>query len=503
MQTSTSFGMPLPEGSNPQPARSDPFRILVLGDLGSDRPWSDPVRIDRDNFGRVFQQFQVRVRLGDQADFPGTDISFAALDDFHPDQLFEQLKLFASLRERRARLADDTTFRDEAGAILAAGGKGPVPADSAEEKTSGPVAESGVDSGPADLLLQSLELTETSRQPVIDQIIEGHLGIDELVRRTVAPYVADRADPRQAEFIAGVDVAIAAAMRGVLHDPEFQRLESVWRGIRMLVRRLETGPELQIHVVHVPRQQLVADLTGDDDLTRSRLYRMLRAASENGDTAWSVVVGDYGFDASQADVDVLGRLAQIHASQGAVFVAGACPRIVGCESFAATPDPDDWTMPDAESSARWQALRALPSASSVVLALPRFLGRLPYGAQTDPTDAFEFEEIPDGREHEHCLWINSAFAVAIQLGRSFSEQGWSLASDWIRELDGLPVWLHSRDGETEMKPAGEIELVLRAGNRLAEGGMTPVHSVRDEGTVLIPALRSLSLQQEDVAGRWE
>jgi len=53
-----------------------------------------------------------------------------------------------------------------------------------------------------------------------------------------------------------------------------------------------------------------------------------------------------------------------------------------------------------------------------------------------------------------------------------------------------------------MLSTGEVELVLRAGEVLGKAGLAAVHSVRDQGAVLIPAITSLSSAGGRVTDRW-
>ena len=51
--------------------------------------------------------------------------------------------------------------------------------------------------------------------------------------------------------------------------------------------------------------------------------------------------------------------------------------------------------------------------------MPRFLARLPYGARTDPVEAFDFEEQTDGPDGSRHLWANAAYAMAANVARAF------------------------------------------------------------------------------------
>lgn len=489
MQVTTVFGNPLAKISGAVPRREHRFRILVLGDFGGPVGWSEPVPVDRDNFDGVMHSLGVRTGFPVPGSAQNVELSPHSVAGFHPDHLFESLPLFEPVRIRRARLTDPSTYADEAAALP----------DSAQRDANpgrgGQSVQSGTDgsAGDSDLLSQMLETAEQGRENMARLFPERTPAIHELIRKTAAPFVVDKVDVRQAESVDALDQSIAEAMRTILHAPEFQQLEAAWLGIKMLVRRLETGPDLQIGLANVTRRQLEDDLASRENLTESRLFQMLKSACQDpeGDP-WTVVVGNYWFGSSPEDARLLGRIGRIHDSVGALFVAGGSPVIAGCRDFAATPDPADWNPENAGQADHWLQLRADPGSASVVLALPRILGRLPYGPSSDPIESFAFQEISDHGAHGQYLWMNPAFGIATVLGRHFSENGRDGGGAWPAELDGLPLPVHRQDGDVTIQPCAEIELFERGEDKLASLGLTVIRSVRDQATVHIPSLRSLS-----------
>ena len=130
IRVSAHFGKPLPEHVKPsRPSRR--FRILVLADFGSDNTWNSPVEVDRDDLDEVFQRMNVTVRLPEGGEAPALEIGIKQLEDFQPDQLFELVDWFSSLRTRRRRLQNDATFADEARSIMAADAAGGAASDAA------------------------------------------------------------------------------------------------------------------------------------------------------------------------------------------------------------------------------------------------------------------------------------------------------------------------------------------------------------------------------------
>jgi type VI secretion system protein ImpC len=416
MQVSAVFGAPLPERHSAETVEPDAFRILMMGDFGATIDPGKILDIDRDTEESVMERLQVTAVLNDVAGVGEVRFPIRELDDFHPDRLFQQLKLFESLRNQRSRLQNTSTFAAEAAAIMASG-KSPAAERTTAAQATEPAATSADAQSTAEstaaaadmgsLLERTLEHTRAVRPTVEQHLVLGGLDVDELVRRIVAPYVLHKPDARQAEFVAAVDDAIAALMNNVLHHPAFQQLEAAWRGVRMLVRQLSTDATLRLGLLQTSRQQLQADLNAADNLTQSRLHQILvdNTVGLNQDP-WTVVVGNYTFSHDAEDTDLLGRLSRIHAAAGSVFVAAAAPEVAGCPDLVSHPDPHDWSPVDPEAAQRWQQLRSLPESRSLVLAMPRILARRVYGADTDPIEAFRFEEIPNGSVHNSYLWMN-------------------------------------------------------------------------------------------------
>ena len=74
--------------------------------------------------------------------------------------------------------------------------------------------------------------------------------------------------------------------------------------------------------------------------------------------------------------------------------------------------------------AAWRSLRESDDARYLGLAMPRFLGRTPYGNATDPVDEFDFEEDTEGANSNKYLWCNAAYAMSTNINRSFKMWGW-------------------------------------------------------------------------------
>ncbi len=332
---------PLP--SSATPADDTPFRALIMGDFSgrgsrvepaaslNDRK---PVTVDRDNFEDVLANLDVEIHVPLAADAAGRiGVRITELDDFHPDHLFESVSTFGALRGLRRRLGNPATFAAAAEEV-AGWAKGPP------TETTAPAPEP-LPTDPAALLEQMLGL-EPSPRPQTSVPTD----INAFIRSVLDPYTLAAPDPRQGQLEAAVDEAVAGIMRGILHHPTFQEVEAAWRGLDLVVRRLETDRTLKVHILDLTRAELIADLTASDDLRKSRLYKLLveQTLKTSGGKPWAVIAGHYTFAPTPGDAALLQRLALLAQHAGAPLIAGASPTFFGCPSLGSAPDPDDWTL---------------------------------------------------------------------------------------------------------------------------------------------------------------
>ncbi len=457
-----------------KPEPETPFRIAVLGDfsgranrrvretgLASRRIF----RIDRDNFDQVLAKMHAELCL------PGAGtIRFSELEDFHPDRLYERLEVFRN----------------------AAAGEIPIVAEPEPE----PPATGQRDHVSLDDLLDSLEdQSPAARRPKDD--------FSRFVEDLVAPHLEPKADPRAAGEQAAKDAACGKLMRGILHHADFQALEAAWQGVFFLVRRIETGPNLQIFLIDVSKEELAADLMPADDLQDTQAWELLVQSTVGtlGAEPWSLLAGNYSFDSRLDDADLLARIAMLARAAGAPFLAGASPRILGADSLAAQPRPRDWN-PDPDCSRIWAHVRALPEASWVGLALPRLLLRMPYGEHSSPIEQFRFEEFTGVPPHEKYLWGNSVWATVCLLGQAFAEAGWRMRPGMKLELDDIAAHLYQEDGETKLKPCAEILLTEDGAERIAESGLMALASLKGRDMVRLVRFQSIADPPCALSGRW-
>jgi type VI secretion system protein ImpC len=276
-------------------------------------------------------------------------------------------------------------------------------------------------------------------------------------------------------------------MRAVLHDQRFQALEAAWRALGFVVRGADTGTDLKIYILNLPKEKLAADLLPAADLRETALYRVLveETVKTPGAEPWAFLAGNYSFGPESEDVELLGRMALLAASAGSPIVARADAALLGSP----------------QELAAWSELRKIPESRYVGLALPGFLLRLPYGKETSPVDGFAFEEADPELKHGEYLWGNPAFACAFLVAEAFSASGWDMRAGDALDIADLPAFVYKKDGETVMKPCAEVLMTESQAEALMERGLIPLLSMKDSDRVHVAGFRSITGQS--LPGRWE
>ncbi|MBE7446430.1 MAG: type VI secretion system contractile sheath large subunit [Planctomycetia bacterium] len=487
-----------------------PFRIAILGDFSGRENRSifehklasrKPLLVDRDNFAQVLKKLDVEIRLpilGKES--PPVRIKFSGLDDFHPDRLFENLEVFQALRETRQSLKDPSTF-----AVLT---QDLQCKDKTHESSVPPIdtkksLNNKTEQIPGNLLEQVLE--ETQGKKPEKESYRGPSEWDNCLHQIVKPHLVPKTHPQQAEMLSAVDAATGELMRMILHHPDFQALEAAWRAVYFLVSRLETDSNLKVYLLDITKAELAADLSASEDLRSTETYKLLveQAVETFGGEPWAVLTANYTFDQGTEYIGLLGRMAKIAKAAGAPFISAASDKVLGCECLAETSDPDNWIKPDGtEGNKTWEILRKLPESSYLGLILPGFLLRLPYGAETNPTEGFAFEELPDAPNHNYYLWGNPSIVCVCLLGQTFAQYGWNFQSGIIQDIEGLPLHVYKQDGESLTKPCAEVVFTERAVETILDKGIMPLLSYKNQDIIRLARLQSLAVPPTQLAGRW-
>ena len=298
-------------------------------------------------------------------------------------------------------------------------------------------------------------------------------------------------------MIAQLDKKLSEQINAVMHHADFQQIESAWRGLHHLVNNTETDEMLKIRVMNISKLELGKTLkrykgtAWDQSPLFKKVYE--EEFGQFGGEPFGCLVGDYYFSQSPPDVELLGEMAKVAAAAHTPFISAADPKLMGMGSWQELANPRDltkiFTTPE---YAGWRSLRESDDARYIGLTMPRFLARTPYGAKTNPVEEFNFEEQTGNADSTKYTWANSAYAMAVNINRSFKEYGWCSRIRGIESggsVEGLPT--HSfptDDGGVDMKCPTEIAISDRREAELAKNGFMPlVHKKNSDFAAFIGA----------------
>jgi type VI secretion system protein ImpC len=298
-------------------------------------------------------------------------------------------------------------------------------------------------------------------------------------------------------MVAAIDQKLSEQVNLILHNAEFQQLEGAWRGLHHLVNNTETDEQLKIRVLNINKKDLGKTLkkfkgtAWDQSPIFKKFYE--EEYGQFGGEPYGAIVGDYYFDHSPPDVELLAEMAQVAAASHAPFITAGGPTLMQMESWQELANPRDLTkIFGTPEYAAWRSLRESEDARYIGLCMPRFLSRLPYGSKTNPVEEFDFEEDTESAKHDKYTWANSAYAMAVNINRSFKEYGWCSQIRGVESggaVMGLPTHTFpTDDGGVDMKCPTEIAISDRREAELAKNGFMPlVHRKNSDFAAFIGA----------------
>jgi type VI secretion system protein ImpC len=306
-------------------------------------------------------------------------------------------------------------------------------------------------------------------RPLINEVLKKQVTIDKDVERTIGNYIAR------------LDHLISLQLNEVLHHPDFQKLESSWRGLKYLMDQSETGTLLKIKVLNCTKKEIQRDIERASEFDQSALFKKVYTEQfdQYGGESFGVLIGDFEFGKHPQDIELLEGISKVAAAAHAPFISAAAPDLLGLRNWTELPDPRDLAVKvNTIEFAKWRSFRESEDSRYVALCLPRVLGRLPYGKETKPIDGFDYEENVKGAEHSKYLWMNAAYALGTRMSAAFSKYGMCVAMRGHKgggRVEGLPQHIFETErGEKEAKCPTEVLIADRREMELANLGFVPL-----------------------------
>ena len=484
MRFQADFGKP---NKKARLAGSDKFRLAVMGDFsgrankgeletGEALAKRKPLNVDFDNLDDIIARLNIAIDLPIGAT-GSANIKINSMDDFHPDELYENLEVFKEIAHLRNRLQNTATFAAAAKEVQEwLGDKSllnPIEQTTQARGTTIP-AKNSIDDF-AQLVGESTVKPEATSS-----------AIETLLKNAVAPYIEPSPDPQQDAMVAAVDGALSGMMRAILHHPDFQTMESLWRSVELLTQRLETDTHLQIVLYDITAEEVATDLASAENLKDTGLYKLFieQPTLDEQQGPLTAIAACYTFEQTASHADLLKRIARIVAESNTPFIASTSLNCLNQESPAQ----------------EWQALHSLTEAAYLALTVPKFMLRIPYGKNGEPIDPFDLEELIAHEDTGKFLWGHSSVLAGLSLGLSYREQGlngMNIHSNMtIREM---PFYYYTdSDGDQIALPCTEQLFTETQISQIISQNLIPIVSIKGQTEVQIGSW--ISLNGKNLAG---
>lgn len=415
------------------------------------------VKIDVDNFDAVMAKCSPTLTLNSSQ-----VLIFKELDDFHPDRLVVTVPEFVELRRLKRGLDNPQTAAAIATEIW---------------QTYQPKAtESAVDVAATETesITDTMERLLERKTTLVAPDIKSKNTVDSLLQQLIAPVIVADTLPEHQALSEFIDSAMTDLMKSILHNPEFQALESIWRSVYALLFNEDADENQHFYLVNISKQALLTDMCGGMTANFANLL-----IDHGIKTADSTIIGNYYFSGNDvADLALLGLLGMLAGQLHSRFISAVDDGFVKEQILGEEP-----------LTTHWQNLRQSPAAEFIGLCYPRILLRLPYGKKREPVDAFAFEELNNLPNHEQLLWGNPAFGFARLLVRQ--QAGYQ--GDGANDIEGLPALVCLKDDEQHLYACGEWFLSEQKMNKLLAAGIMPFISFHHRNGVRLIASQSFEL----------
>src|SRR5579863_1216433 len=191
---------------------------------------------------------------------------------------------------------------------------------------------------------------QAAESSLLDQMIaEGRFTRDEtsrdrgkdLIRQFVAQVLEGEVTvSRDAEAtinarIAQIDHLLSIQLNEILHNPQFQKLEGSWRGLKYLVDHSECTDQLKIKVLNVSKKDLLRDMQRASEFDQSALFKSVYEEEFGifGGASFGALIGDYEFGKHPEDMALLEGVSHVAAQAHAPFISAAAPDLFNLESY--------------------------------------------------------------------------------------------------------------------------------------------------------------------------
>lgn len=464
-----------------------PYRFLLVSDMSGGEQGSIGgslaerlVEANATNFDDVMRAAapSVRLMIADPTDAKAgaveLSLEFPTLRAFDPRELLQQIPTAAALYAFRNQIVDRLRGKMTADELKTranrSAGESPRLAWLTESLRWAP-AGAGAAPTSVDNLLDQLDLGEQSPdKPAPPKSQVGSIVSAAAGSASIPPEEASALRRTLAE----TDRRITQWLNAVLHAPPVQALEAAWRSLAFVVAHLEFRKGLRLSLLHASRSELSDRFS----------TLVIDPIFDDGAEAPDVILADFDFGNTAADMETLDEFAQHAASLPAVVMAGAGPTFFGVkQAWQVGTLPPLISTFDQWQYAKWKTLRDQAHARSLGVVFGRSLMRTPY-AREDAAD-LEYVYREECMSSKDLLWGGPVIAAGVAIGRSLADTGWptAIAGAVHGRVEGFATATGGPKGDKTFGPT-DAQLPQAKIEDLAAVGVNALATLRDGEQVI-------------------
>lgn len=233
--------------------------------------------------------------------------------------------------------------------------------------------------------------------------------------------------------ITDIDHMINDQLNIIIHQPQFQKLESSWRGLWYLTIQADGRKNIKIKLLNISWAEIVRDMSRALEFDQSQLFQKIYSEEYGtpGGEPYGVLIGDYeishkpSLQHTHDDMETLAGISQVAAASFAPFIAAASPELFGLDDFSTLGHPLNLHSIFAQKEyIKWRSLRDKVDSQYIGLTMPHILMRLPYRKTPGSYKGIFFYEQCATQNRENYCWGNAAYAFAAIMIREFANVGW-------------------------------------------------------------------------------
>lgn len=320
-------------------------------------------------------------------------------------------------------------------------------------------------------------LAQTNIKPSDEMYSMARKGIENFVAELVRTSRYDQRVEKALvdQVIADIDQRIGQQIDQIVHNEEFQKLESAWRGLKLVVDRTDFRENIELGIMDAAKEILQDDFIDNPDICMSGLYKHVYTTEygQFGGKPYGAIISNYDFGPNSTDVALLKNIAAVSSMAHVPFIGAAKADHFGIDSFEDLPALKDIkAITEGPKYSKWRSFRETEDARYVGLTLPRFLLRLPYSKENSPVKSFDYDESVSS-SHNNYLWGNTSFAFATTLTDSFAKYRWCpniVGPNSGGVIDDLPLHQFDAMGELQTKIPTEALVSDRREYELSDEG---------------------------------